>query len=457
MFMKSSLKRKIIFSIIIGCLIPYILGGLYLTSYLDNWMYEDNSQNTNRFLHHVDEFINQALIKRFSETVSMLADSNIVKGADNTIRSYVNFSEGIALPGPTAVEVSIEEAFRDVKRSHGDINYIFLGMENGAYIEYPEFQPKSAYDPTTRPWYQNSINTDEIIISDPYISQVTEDMIVSFTKRITLKGGQKGVIGLSVKIDALTQSIDSIRLGDSGYILILNENDKIIVSPENPDWLLETPEGLKLDFLQNVEYRTGQALETTIDGEDKLIYPLTSGKNGWKLFAIQPKREVVGRSRAISNILAMIYFIMIIVVSLIVYIISNRITGPILGISRAINRIAAYDFNFSQHTDMSRYAKRKDEIGIITKALGNMQDSFAELNNTIESMDIEIKNIDLTKEAPARLTLSTDSPFNHVATSFNILLEHIQEYLYQLKASNAEIKEKNQKLTLSEEKLMAHI
>lgn len=457
MFAKNSMRNKIILSIIIGCLIPYIVGGIYLTKYVDKWLYEDNLQNTNRFLRQVDEFIDQALIGRFSEAVSMLAESNMVYEADSSIRSYRDFTSVSLLPGPSSSEISISKAFAEVKRSHKDINYIFLGLEDGSYIEYPEFMPKSAYDPTTRPWYKNSINTNEIVISDPYISQVTKDMIVSFTRKVKLKDGRNGVVGLSVKIDALTRSIDSIRLGDSGYILILNTNDRITVSPENPGWLLRTPEELKLNFLQNIENRTGQAFEAKIDGEEKLIGALISRKSGWKLFAIQPKRDVVGKSRSVSSILVAIYFVMMTVVSLIVYFILQQITRPILGISKAINRIAAYDFNFCQNTDMSRYAMRNDEIGTITKALGNMQDSFAELNNTIESMDTAIKNIDFTKDAPKKLILSTDSPFSHVATSFNRLLEHIQEYLSQLKASNQEIHEKNKELKEKEEKLVAHI
>ncbi len=457
MFIKDSLRSKIIFSIIIGGLIPYILGVLYITGYMDNWLYRDNLQTTNRFLHQVDEFIDMALIGRFSETVAMLADSNTVIGSESSIRSYLDYSAGKVLPGPAASELSVAEAFKEVKRSHGNINYIFLGMENGTYLEYPEFQPQSAYDPRLRPWYRNSINTDEIIISDPYISQVTNDMVISFTRRVMLKDGQRGVIGLSVKIEDLANSIDGIRLGDSGYILVLNSNDKITVSPENPDWLLKSPEELKLDFLQNIEDRTGEIIETEIGGEEKLVNAFICEESGWKLFAIQSKEEIVGKSRAISNILVVIYFVMMSVMSTIIIVITARFTGPILGISRAINSIAAYELNFNQHIDMSRYAKRNDEIGIITKALCNMQDSFSELSNTVEAMDTEIKNIDLTKEAPARLTLSTDSPFNHVATSFNMLLERIQEYLYQLKASNAEIQEKNEELRASEEELVAQI
>jgi|GEM_PF-446917 len=457
MFAKKSLRNKIILSIIIGCLIPYILGGVYLTKYVDKWLYEDNLQNTNRFLRQVDEFIDKALVSRFSETVSMLAESSDVYEADDSIRSYMDFVPGSSLRVPSASERSIIKSFAEVKRSYRDINYIFLGLEDGAYIEYPEFMPKSAYDPTSRPWYQNSINTNEIIISDPYISQVTKDMIVSFTRKVTLKDGRQGVIGLSVKIDALTRSIDSIRLGDSGYILILNANDRITVSPENPDWLLKTPKELNLDFLQNVEDRAGQVIEAEIGGEEKLIGSLVSHKSGWKLFAIQSKGDVAGKSRSVSSILVAIYFVMMAVVSLLVYFILQQITRPILGISKAINRIAAYDFNFYQNSDMSRYTSRNDEIGTITKALGNMQDSFSELNNTVEALDAAIKNIDFTKEAPAKLVLSTDSPFSNIATSFNRLLEHIQEYLSQLKASNKEIHEKNKELRETEEKLVAHI
>lgn len=457
MLMKKSLRSKLIFGIMIGCLIPYILGGLYLSRYVEGWLYEDNSRNNIRFLHQVDEYINQVMINRFSEVVSMLSESNSVVNADGSIRSYLDYPRGTALEGPSPVEMLISEEFKEVKRSHRDINYVFLGLDNGAYMEYPEFRPKSAYDPTTRPWYQNSINNDGIVISDPYISQVTEDMVISFTKGVVFKNGQKGVIGLSVRIDSLTDSIDRIRLGNSGYILILNSNNKFTVSPVNPGWLLKTPQELGLDFIKHAEAHAGQAYETELDGEDKLVYALTSGKSQCKLLAVQPKFEVMGKSRQITNILVAIYFIMMLVVFLIIYVISNRITEPILDISKAMNRIAAYDFKFDQNSDMSRYAQREDEIGIITKALGNMQDSFTELNNTVESMDREIKNIDFSKEAPARLTLSTENPYGHVATSFNMLLSHIQEYLKQLKDSNAEVQEKNQRLMSSEEKLIAHI
>lgn len=457
MLMKKSLRSKLIFGIMIGCLIPYIMGGIYLSRYVENWLYEDNSRNTVRFLHQVDEYINQVMISRFSEVVSMLSESNSVIGTDGSIRSYLDYHGGTELSGPSTSETLISEEFKEVKGSHKDINYVFLGLENGGYLEYPEFKPKSAYDPRTRPWYQNSTNTEGIVISDPYISQVTEDMVISFTKSVLFKNRQKGVMGLSVKIDSLTDSIDRIRLGNSGYILILNSNNKFTVSPVNPGWLLKTPQELKLDFIKNAEANEGQAYETILDGEEKLVYALTSGKSQWKLLAVQPKIEVIGKSKQITNILVAIYFIMMMVVFFIIYVISNRITGPILGISKAMNRIAAYDFKFDQNLDMSRYAQREDEIGTITKALGNMQDSFTELNNTVDSMDREIKNIDFTKEAPASLTLSTENPYGHIVTSFNMLLVQIQEYLRQLKDSNAEVQEKNQRLTASEEKLIAHI
>ncbi|MGE5676726.1 MAG: EAL domain-containing protein [Pseudomonadota bacterium] len=457
MLMKKSLRSKLIFGIMIGCLIPYILGGLYLSRYVEDWLYEDNSRDTIRFLHQVDEYINQVMVSRFSEVVSMLSESNAVVGTDGLIRSYLNYNGGSVLEGPSPAETIISEEFKEVKGSHRDINYVFLGLESGAYMEYPELRPKSAYDPTTRPWYRNSINSEGIVISDPYISQVTEDMVVSFTKGVVLKNGQKGVLGLSVKIDSLTDSIDRIRLGNSGYILILNSNNKFTVSPVNPDWLLKTPQELNLDFIKNAEARDGQAYETKLDGEDKLIYALTSGKSQWKLYAVQPKLEVMGKSRQITNILVAIYFIMMLVVFMIIYVITKRITGPILDISKAMNRIAAYDFKFDQNSDMGKHAQREDEIGVITRALENMQDSFSELNSTVESIDREIKNIDFTRSAPAGLTLSTDNPFGHIATSFNMLLSHIQEYLQRLKDSNAEVQEKNQRLMASEEKLIAHI
>lgn len=441
--MRKSLKSKLIFSIIIGCFLPAIIGGVCLGSYMDVWLYKEHSQKTDRFLYQTYELIERSLFQRFSETTSYLANKQSIIESDGNIRNYIDYKEGDT-PEAAAIEESITQLFSEVKANYKEINYIFLGLENGSYMEYPEFQTTTRYDPRERPWYQESIGNDSINTTEPYVSKVTKEMVISFTKRIQFASGEEGVIGFSVEIEELTNYISSIKLGGTGYLMVLDSKNNIVVSPENPEWLLKTPQELNLNFLQDLENTEDENIEATINGSEKIIRGFVSDKDNWKIVAIQPREEIIGKSEEIVKLTMLFYGFVIVGISIIVYFISSKIAKPILEISKVMNHIAEYDYTFNQMEDVQSYLKREDEIGIIATSLDNINTSYTELKDTVQLMDKEIKNIDIENEIPVRLTLSQESPFRHVAASFNMLLDRTQDYLYQLKAQIKEIQEQKE-------------
>ena len=454
---KPSLKSKLIISIFIGCLIPYFLGGVYLNKFMENWLYKNHLENTNRLLFQVGELIDRTLIKDMSEVVTMLSGDDRVRSGDDKINNYTEYDIQTYAYKDTETEKLIESYFKTVKESHEAINFIFFGIENGGYIEYPRFQPVDKYDPTQRPWYLNSIYTDQVTISDPYITQVTQEMIISFTKRVVLNTKDIGVVGISVKIEDLTQKIGSIRLGKTGYIVVLNDRNKIIISPKDKEWLLKTPEELRINLPLDVESKVGGVFEGQLNQEEKVVHTYISPISGWKIVAIISKDEILSKSGEMTNILIGIYLLTLVIIFYMVYIVSKKITDPILGIAGIINRMASFDFSSYNNDTIKRYARKNDEIGTIASALSDMQDNFVELMNRISEMDDEIKRIDIKKDTSYKLTLSDNNPFNGIAQSINTLLDKVQSYLEQLKESNKEILEKNQLLKASEEELMTQL
>ncbi|MBC7960332.1 MAG: Cache 3/Cache 2 fusion domain-containing protein, partial [Vallitaleaceae bacterium] len=454
----SSLRNKLIISIFIGCLVPYIIGGLYLKSFMEKWLYQDNMDQTNRLLFQIAENIDHSVIQNVSESVSMLSENDLVKLADISISNYTAYDADHFQESKSDVEKNISAFFSDVYISHLPYNFIFLGTSQGGYIEYPKFKPNSPYDPTQRPWYKSTIVDNKIHISDPYITKITKEMIMSFTKKVVSRDGHDlGVVGVAVKIEDLTQRIGSIRIGTSGYIVVLNSNDKIVISPKNPEWVLKTPEELNNTLLTELPSKVGKAYEAVLDGEAKVMNMYISPDNGWKVVSIVNKKEVVGKSQEMTNILLMIYTLTLLIILVVVVFISSRITEPILRISKVIDRMAAFDVKHINQNGVESYLGKKDEIGIISNALAGMQGNFVELSKSIQEMDEEIKNIDVQKDTEVRLSLSDNNPFNGVTKSFNALLEKVHTYFDQLKDSNREINEKNELLMTSEEELQAQI
>ena len=335
---KQSLKTKLIISIFIGCLIPYFLGGMYLKSFMENWLYEKSLENTNQVLLQVSELIDQSLIIHMSEIVSMLATDDRTINVDDTINNYTEYENQSYEYRDSDTEKSIEAYFKAIKENHHAINFVFLGTEDGGYIEYPRFKPSDKYNPTLRPWYLNTIHSNQVIISDPYITTVTQDMIISFTKKISVGTQDLGVVGIAVKTEDLLESIGSIRLGDTGYIVVLNDSNKIIISPKDNDWILKTPEELEIQLLNKVDAMVGKAFEGQLKDEVKIVNSYISPISGWKLLSIVSKEEILRESREMTNILIGIYLLTLLVILAVVYIVSNKFTEPILWISNIISK-----------------------------------------------------------------------------------------------------------------------
>lgn len=457
MKIKISIRNKLIIGIFLGCLLPYFLGGIYLKNYIENWLYNNSIEHTNQILTQVNELIDKSLISDIEKEVSMLASYENIKTAKKRINNYTKFDLETFKYEPFQAESLIESYFKILKNSHDIINFIFLGTENGDYMEYPRFSPSKPYDPRIRPWYVGAIDKEDVVISEPYRTAVSNELVICFSQHIVNDGKTIGVVGITVNLEELTANVNSIQIGKSGYIMVMNPNMKFIVSPKHPEWILKTPNEVGFNAFKDIEIEKDTIFETLLDGNEKVINVVTSPMSGWHILSVVDKEEVLSKAKEITNILITIYLMTLSFVFLVIYRISRHITDPILGIASVINRMADYDFNFNDNSNIESYSKKKDEIGIIAAALAEMHDNLTELMNQVNTIDYELKTVNIENNTKMQLNLSKNNPFNGITTSMNALLEKVYVYLEKLKTSNADILEKNQLLTASEEELMAQL
>lgn len=423
----SSIRNKLIAAIFIGCLIPYILGGVYLKSYIEDWLYQNSVDNTNHILYRVGELIDQAMVGDIKEELNMLAASVSVKNAKNHIQNYTQYDRKTFRYQPSETEKAIEEQFRLLKISHKAVNFVFLGTDDGGYMEYPRFQAKQPYEPRLRPWYQYMIHSEEIRISEPYLTAVTNEMVVGFTKKIKDKEDSGiGVLGITVRLFDLTTSINNIKIGDSGYLLLMSPKHLFLVSPYHPEWIMKTPDELGLTDFKKMGREVETQFEARIDNVDRVLNVVTSRDSGWHIISVVEKEEILQKSKTVTNILLIIYAVTFVLIFLIVFQISKRFTKPILEISSVINRMTDFDYKFS--TNLKSYTKQKDEIGIVTTALVEMHDNYTEFIDQVHYIDEEIKNIDIEKNEQLKVEVSKNNPFHSVIDSMNILLAKLHQY-----------------------------
>ena len=457
MRIKSSMRNKLILAIFIGCLIPYFIGGMYLKMYIEKWLYNNSVDNTNQLIFQVGELIDKSLVADMKEEVNLLSSLGSVKNANQELINYTEFDKYNFEYKENNTEEAIEDYFQAIKNSHKTTNFIFLGTENGGYMEYPRFSPSQSYDPRVRPWYIESINQSGVVISEPYLTYVSKEMVISFTKQVKNDDAIIGVVGATVKLEELTNSINKIKIGESGYVLLMSPKQRFLVSPGHPEWILKTTKELGLDSLNIKRIIGDNTFEAKLDGIDCVFNVVTSAESGFHIIAVVDKREILHKAEEITNILILIYLITFVLIFIVVYQISKHITEPILEISSVINRMTDFDFNFNDKPHIEEYTKQSDEIGIVATALVEMHDNFIELMEQVNYIDDEIKNIDIEKNNEFKLELSKNNPFSGVVGSMNILMDKIYSYFDQLKATNNEIVGKNDLLMASEEELTSQL
>lgn len=66
---------------------------------------------------------------------------------------------------------------------HPEVASISMGTDTGLYYRYPKQETKAGFDPRTRDWYKNAMaKKGTAIITDPYLSAVTGEVIVTIAK-----------------------------------------------------------------------------------------------------------------------------------------------------------------------------------------------------------------------------------------------------------------------------------
>ncbi|MDF2535937.1 MAG: uncharacterized protein K0R18_2096, partial [Bacillales bacterium] len=298
---------------------------------------------------------------------------------------------------------------------------------------------------------------NETVISEPYMTKVTKDLVISLAKSVTSNGKKMGVVCITIKVDDFMKEVMELEYGKSRYVNILSPKNIFINSPAYKEWVLLSVDDIDTDVFSSIDQYNGKFFEDKLNRTDKVFNVYISPYSGWKYISVIDKNEVLKQSNVLTGLLIAIYLSMFLISLLCISLISNHITKPILKIAQVINKMATFKFDGYKNENIENYTKQKDEIGEISTALCVMQENFIELRNNITDMDDEIQNISLDERAIYQLNLSKNNPFSGIASSINGLLREVHSSIEQIKLFNEEISSKNRLLVSSKEELTAQL
>jgi len=95
-----------------------------------------------------------------------------------------------------------------------------------------EFDPADPYDPRTRPWYIGALTTEQIFWTGIYVFFSDRAPGITAALRAEASDGKQVVVGVDIKLDALSQFLAGLKIGRTGRAMIIDAQGELIAYPD---------------------------------------------------------------------------------------------------------------------------------------------------------------------------------------------------------------------------------
>lgn len=164
-----------------------------------------------------------------------LAINGFLSEYEGIVAAAVKSDEFSGYDGSAADLKTLQSYIDSILAEYPSVRYMYLGTESGQMIMRPSEELPAGYDPRIRPWYQDALKTDEIVWTQPYVDATSQALMVTCTAKVTDKNNRLlGVIGVDLTLEKLSELVNSIKIGETGYPALVDGNFLTMTSP-NPE------------------------------------------------------------------------------------------------------------------------------------------------------------------------------------------------------------------------------
>ncbi|WP_051620664.1 HAMP domain-containing methyl-accepting chemotaxis protein [Paenibacillus sp. UNC451MF] len=396
-FKNMSLKSKLITAFALVLIVPCLLIGII-------------SYQTAKSSMHSE------LIASAEDTVSLMNQS-----VEQYIRMEMGNVQALAKQLTSAAIDEKSPRAREITDSftstHPELELATLGNENGAWMKSPD-PGSQKYDPRERDWYKDAMKAaGTVIVSDPYVSATTGNMVVTIATSLPDK---KGVIGINLSLEKLSSMVKSAQIGERGYVYILDKNQKFLVHPS------QKPGDEAKDEHYSLFYKEEAGkVNYVLNGEQKQAAFATNSSTGWKLVGTMVSQETVEKSALIYQVTVGVIVISFILGGLLVFGIIRSIVTPLRRLMESAASLSKGDLR--QMVEV----KSQDEIGKLGQSFNDMVHSLKtmiiEIGETSTQLAASSEQLSASAEQNAKATDQIATSAQDMSSGSQLLVERVSE------------------------------
>ena len=235
-----------------------------------------------------------------------------------------------------------------------------------------------------RPWFTGAEQARRAIWSEPYFdAEGAEVLMTTYSVPVyrSLKDGSTAlyaVVTADITLKELQQYLSRLQLGQSSFAVLLSQLGTVL-SSGNPDHLMQHYRDLVSGPREQKRWQRmlkatakGQVVDRElrcIDGDGRCMLRMGALRStGWPVGVVYSESELLAPLYEFQVKSALVSILTLLVVALAVYVVSRRLTGPLVSLADATDEIARGNLN----SPLPRHGA-EDEVGRLISAFGAMK------------------------------------------------------------------------------------
>ncbi|PMG75736.1 chemotaxis protein [Shewanella sp. 10N.286.51.B7] len=270
----------------------------------------------------------------------------------------------------------------------------YFGTDRGEMFEDDPTIEHTDFDPRTRPWYQEAVSKQQMILTKPYLDVAYNILVVTLAKPIL-----NGVVGGDLSIDSLVDDVNRMTLPSNGFAIMMHKDGTVIAYKDASKAMGHISAiDSDLDYkLLNQQRKTDQLtpIHFAPEDRDKLVWSEDIPNTDWELILVLDKDTLEAPlSSLLMTQLGISALVLLISMALISWLIS-QLLAPLSRVSQALARIADGNGDLTQRIKIDS----KDEVGTLAESFNRFVGSQHQLITQIRGLALQ-----LDKEADESLT-----------------------------------------------------
>ena len=333
-----NIKQKLTLAFAAIASLPVILVAVLIVLNLRNEARDNFLDSSGREIRQVQSAM-QLFFEGISQNVDYLAQHPQLQAIDGGVKRYLDANAPQVAAGEQ--DQQLFNLFAGLAKSHSAYAYLSLGTEQGGYVFWPGDPKLANYDPRSRPWYQAAMaQPGKTLRTSAYYWAADDVVLVSTVRSFANRLGQSGgVVNIDVSLKQLTDLVKQIKLGDSGYLMLLEGNDQVLVDPHQPEHNFKKLSELGDGYAQLSKAGKG-LVELELGGERYIAHVWPSDALGWRFIGMVRESEVMASATRLTWIIAAIALVCGLLFAAAGAFFAGLIVKPIRGVASGLEGIA---------------------------------------------------------------------------------------------------------------------